>query len=135
MAIFTTVKSDQFTDLSNTPTDILVAEEHSIQVNSIVVTSTSIPNIQVNLQRSIKPVDADAVVANIVSNRTVSSSSVRQPSTEPAGIELLEFPYFLGLNPEGSVDKLICFSNAASQKFNLQVSYTILNETPFGGAC
>ncbi len=134
MAIFTTVKSDQFTNLSNIPTDILVAEEHSVQVNSIIVTSTSIPNIQVNLQRSINN-GTDTAVANIVSNRTVTSPSVRQPQKEPAGIDLLEFPYFLGLNPEGSIDKLVCFSNGEGQKFNLQVSYTILNETPFGGAC
>lgn len=134
MAIFTTVKTDQFIDLSNTPTDILVAETNSIQINSIIVTSTSIPNIQVNLQRSMTNGESTAI-ANIVSNRTVTSSSVRQPRTEPSGLELLQFPYFLGLNPAGTIDKLICFSNGPSQTFNLQISYTILNETPFGGSC
>lgn len=134
MGIFTTVKSDQFQGLSNSPTDILVANEHVIQVNSILVTSQSKNNIQVNLQRSITNGELTSV-ADINANRIVPSPYVRQAKEGTQSTELLPFVYFLGLNSEGSTDKLTCFSNGAAQIFNLQISYTILNETPFGGAC
>ena len=132
MAIFSTLKTDQFKGLSNSPTNILTASDHNIQVNSIIVTSKSINNIQVNLQRSIVN-GSDTTTTDVVQNKIISSPSVRKAKS--SSVETLIVPYFLGLNPEGSTDTLICFSNAPAQKFDLQISYTILNETPFGGYC
>jgi hypothetical protein len=134
MGIFTTLQTDPFADLSNTPTTILTAVGHTIQVNNVIVTNVTNGNIQFNLLRIVTPNEGEPFTTEIVINRLIKSPYNRR-NGNPVDTVINDIPYFIGNNPEGSTDELICYSNGEAQKFNVQISYTILNETPFGGAC
>lgn len=136
MGIFATPQTDQFRDLSNDPSVILTASEHTIQINNILVSNISNGNIQFNLGRRIAPLTGDPISTQIITNRLIPSPTTRNSARDQSEISLGDyFPYFLGNNPEGSTDTLSCWSNGKGQKFDLQISYTILNETPFNGSC
>jgi hypothetical protein len=127
MGIFVDYPSNPFANLANVPTTLLTSgfliDPHVLVVNGIIVCNTGAQAIRFNLQKL-------RTQASPVEIYYVKEFEVKAYQTVDI-ITALGLQIFLEYKVLPSVhDSLICFSNSPTQKFDCEITYTRLNETP-----
>ena len=127
MGVFVAYEPLPYANLSNTPTTILSTGigtyPHTIIVNGICVTNTTNQSIRFNLKK------------NRVQTSPVNIFKVKE--FEVKAYQTLDVAEYLGLQlvlkyslSPSVTEELQCFSNSVAQKFDCEITFTVLNETP-----
>lgn len=123
MGIFVNYSSNLFPGITNIPTTILTANTNVIIVNSINVCNLGTDNIRFNLQKL--RTQATPVTISYVNQLEIQTYDTVDIVAK-FGIQI-----YLQYSATPSIsDSLICFSNGYTQKFDCEITYTILNELP-----
>lgn len=127
MGVFVDYPSNPFANLANTPVTILETDilnnPHTLIVNGIIVCNRGAEAIRFNLQ---KVRTQNAPVTIFYTNEFEIKAYQTVDIVAALGLQIfLEF----SIMPSVS-DSLVCFSNGYTQKFDCEVTYTRLNETP-----
>lgn len=127
MGIFVDYPSNPFANLANTPTEILttglLTDPHVLVINSITVCNTGAQAIRFNLQK----VRTQSVPVTIF---YINQFEIEAYQTVDV-VAALGLQIFLEYKVSPDItDKLVCFSNSLIQKFDCEIAYTRLNETP-----
>ena len=124
MGIFINYSSNVFAGITNTPTTILTADTHVIVVNSINVCNLGTENIRFNLQKlRTQATPATISYVNQFEIQTYDTVDI----VAKFGIQI----YLQYSTTPRISDSLICFSNGYTQKFDCEITYTVLNELPY----
>ena len=127
MGVFVKYEPLPYADLSSTPTTLLSTGlstyPHTLIVNGISVTNTTNQSIRFNLKK------------NRIQTSPISIFRVKE--LEVKAYQTLDVAEYLGLqlvlkyNLSPSItEELQCFSNSPAQKFDCEITFTVLNETP-----
>ena len=121
--VFVDYLSNPFANLSNIATEIIAATSNVIQVNSLIVCNRGAQDIRFNLQKvRVAAIPTQIFYVNEFIIKGYNSIDV---------LKELGLNIFLEYSVIPSVsDSLVCFSGGYSQKFDCEVTYTRLNETP-----
>ncbi len=127
MGIFVRYEPLPFANLADTPTTLLstglLTHPHTLIVNGISLLNTTNQSIRFNLKK------------NRMQDTPVSIFRVKEFEIKPYQtidiVEYLKLQLVLkyAVNPSVT-EELQCFSNSPSQKFDCEITFTVLNETP-----
>lgn len=135
MGVFVDYTSNLFPNLANTPTTLLATgipteteallNPHTLVVNGLIVCNLGSQPIRFNLQK--RRQQTSAVEIYYVRNYEIGANQTVDIIRE-IGLEIfLDYKLVPPLQ-----ESLICFSGASIQKFDCEIAYTRLNETPTG---
>lgn len=126
MGIFVDYNSDPFANVTDTPTTILTTTAHPLIVNGLIVCNRTANPMRFNLRmiRTATPAVDPIFIVNeflIAPYETVDVVAAK-------GLEIF-LKYSASPNPIIS-DSLECFTNGYTQKVDVYISYTVLNDLP-----
>jgi hypothetical protein len=129
MGIFVDYPSNPFANLANTPTTLLttglLTDPHVLVVNSIIVCNTGAQAIRFNLQK-VRTQNPNPSVTIFYTKEFEVKAYQTVDIVTALGLQIfLEYKVAPAIT-----DALICFSNSPTQKFDCEITYTRLNETP-----
>lgn len=127
MGVFVNYEPLPYADLADTPTILLStgvdSYPHTIIVNGICVTNTTNQSIRFNLKKN-------RIQTSFVSIFKIKEFEVKAYQTidvvEYFGLQLV-LKY--SLSPD-ITEQLECFSKSIAQKFDCEITFSVLNETP-----
>ena len=127
MGVFLDYTSNLFANLNKTPTNLLQTGTsfipHVVVVNSIIVCNLIEQPIRFNLKK--QRTDVGSTTIFYVKDKEIA------PYSSVDIIKNYGFEIYLHYNLTPLItDILLCFSNTAVQKFDCEITYSILNETP-----
>lgn len=129
MGVFVDYTSNLFASVDNTPTTLLEtglnSNPHILVVNGLIVCNLGGQTIRFNLQKTRD--QSTPVTISYIKNYEIKANQTVD-LVKDLGIEI-----FLTYSVLPSItESLSCFSGATIQKFDCEISYTRLNETPTG---
>lgn len=126
MGVFVNYSSNSFSNLINIPTTILTTDNvtipHTVIVNGIMICNKGNQTIRIYLQKQISGVTDPIFYAYEVELKAYETVDL----VTKLGVQI-----FLNFTSSPLItNQLICYSNNAIQKFDCEITYTVLNETP-----
>lgn len=126
MGVFVNYSSNSFANLNNIPTIILATDNvnipHTVIVNGIMICNKGNQTIRIYLRKQISGVVDPIFYAYEVELKAYETLDL----ATKLGVQI-----FLDFTSSPLVtNQLVCYSNNAIQKFDCEITYTVLNETP-----
>jgi hypothetical protein len=127
MGVFVNYEPLPFANISNTPVTLLATDSvnipHTIIVNGISVTNTTNQTIRFNLKKNRQQTSPISIFR-------VNEFEIKPYQTIDV-VVFLELQLVLKYSATPSItENLVCYSNSPSQKFDCEITFTVLNETP-----
>ena len=130
MGIFVDYLSDPFPNISGTDITILEADTNFIQVNGLIVCNTGPTTIRFNLKKErVETLPIPGLIEIFYINQFEIKPFETVDVVAKVGIQIF-LEYYTTPNPIILKDRLKCFTNAANQMCDCEISYTRLNELP-----
>lgn len=127
MGVFVNYEPLPFADLANTPTTLLSTDSinypHTIIIDSLTVTNLINQTIRFNLKK------------NREQTNPISIYRIKEFEIKP--YQTIDILNYLGLQlmlyysvTPSITENIVCFSNSPAQKFDCEITFSVLNETP-----
>jgi hypothetical protein len=136
MGIFVNYLSNPFSNLDDNPTTAIVetslVQPHTIWVQAIIITNLGNADIGINL-KFVRSTPATEIF--LVKNFSVPAFNNPKEFKDKTLFNTVDLVDVLGIKKNlqygiGATEKLICYSNGYTQKFDCCVEYSVLNDLP-----
>ena len=125
MGIFVNYFSNIYSNIANIPQTLVIADPNVVLITSLTVCNLGVEPIRFNLQK-IRTEFPNPVTISYINEFEIKTYDTVDVIAE-FGIQIY-LQYFV--TPPIS-DRLVCFSNGYTQKFDCEVTFQVLNELPF----